>query len=110
VAYPRRQFDVGLAAVDRLPEGLLGLAHPVLDRVAVLPQLLGGPGAFTTFPGEAFAASRSRLEQADSTLTYYNQVDRGGHFAAWEQPEPFAAEGRAAFRRLRAPQNPEPRR
>ncbi|NYJ08214.1 epoxide hydrolase family protein [Petropleomorpha daqingensis] len=59
------------------------------------------PAAFTTFPGEAFAAPRSWLEQAYPTLTYYNRVDRGGHFAAWEEPELFATEVRAAFRSLR---------
>jgi pimeloyl-ACP methyl ester carboxylesterase len=68
------------------------------------------PAAFTTFPGEGFAAPRSWVEQAYPTLTYYNRVDRGGHFAAWEEPELFATELRAAFRSLREPQVPEPRR
>jgi hypothetical protein len=43
------------------------------------------------------------------SLTYFNEVDRGGHFAAWEEPELFATEVRAAFRALRRPQIPEPR-
>jgi pimeloyl-ACP methyl ester carboxylesterase len=68
------------------------------------------PAAFTTFPGEAFAAPRSWAEQAYPTLSYYNRVDRGGHFAAWEEPELFAAELRAAFRPLRPSRIPEPRR
>jgi pimeloyl-ACP methyl ester carboxylesterase len=67
------------------------------------------PAAFTTFPGEAFAAPRSWVEQAYPTLTYYNRVDRGGHFAAWEEPKLFAEELRAAFRPLRRPQVPAPR-
>jgi pimeloyl-ACP methyl ester carboxylesterase len=57
--------------------------------------------AFTTFPGEVFAAPRSWVEQAYSNLTYFNEVDKGGHFAAWEEPELFAAEVRAAFGSLR---------
>jgi pimeloyl-ACP methyl ester carboxylesterase len=68
------------------------------------------PAAFTTFPGEAFAAPRSWVEQAYPTLTYYNRVDRGGHFAAWEEPELFATELGGAFRPLRRPQVPAPRR
>jgi pimeloyl-ACP methyl ester carboxylesterase len=68
------------------------------------------PAAFTTFPGEAFAAPRSWVEQAYPTLSYYNRVDRGGHFAAWEEPELFATEIRAAFRALRRPRVPQPRR
>jgi pimeloyl-ACP methyl ester carboxylesterase len=59
------------------------------------------PVGFTTFPGEIFQAPRSWVEQAYPNLTYFNEVDRGGHFAAWEEPELFAAEMRAAFRPLR---------
>ena len=59
------------------------------------------PVGFTTFPGEVWAAPRSWVEQAYPTLTYFNEVDRGGHFAAWEEPELFSAELRAAFRSLR---------
>jgi pimeloyl-ACP methyl ester carboxylesterase len=59
------------------------------------------PVGFTTFPGEIFQAPRSWVENAYPTLTYYNQVDRGGHFAAWEEPELFATEIRAAFSPLR---------
>jgi pimeloyl-ACP methyl ester carboxylesterase len=59
------------------------------------------PVAFTTFPGEIFQAPRTWVEKAYPTLIYYNKVDRGGHFAAWEQPELFSAELRAAFRSLR---------
>jgi len=78
--------------------------------VGQAPPPVTVPAAFTTFPGEAFAAPRSWLEQAYPTLTYYNRVDRGGHFAAWEEPELFATEVRAAFRPLHGPRIPEPRR
>jgi pimeloyl-ACP methyl ester carboxylesterase len=59
------------------------------------------PVAFTTFPGEIFAAPRSWVETVYPGLAYYNAVDRGGHFAAWEEPALFVAELRAAFRTLR---------
>jgi pimeloyl-ACP methyl ester carboxylesterase len=59
------------------------------------------PVAVTVFPGEIYQAPRSWTQQAYRTLVYFNVVDRGGHFAAWEQPELFAAELRAAFRPLR---------
>ncbi|HTX31787.1 MAG TPA: epoxide hydrolase [Solirubrobacteraceae bacterium] len=59
------------------------------------------PVGFTQFPGEIFRAPRSWVEQAYPTLSYFNKVDKGGHFAAWEEPELFATELRAAFRSLR---------
>ena len=59
------------------------------------------PVAMTVFPGEQYQAPRSWAEQAYPNLIYYNQVDRGGHFAAWEQPQLFTEELRAAFRSLR---------
>ena len=59
------------------------------------------PAAFTVFPGELWRAPRSWVEKTYSNLIYFNQVDKGGHFAAWEQPELFASEVRAAFRSLR---------
>jgi pimeloyl-ACP methyl ester carboxylesterase len=59
------------------------------------------PVGFTTFPGEVVAAPRSWVEKVYPTLNYFNEVDRGGHFAAWEEPELFAAEMRAAFSSLR---------
>jgi pimeloyl-ACP methyl ester carboxylesterase len=59
------------------------------------------PVGFTSFPGEIFRAPRSWLEQTYPNLVYFNEVDKGGHFAAWEQPELFATEIRAAFRSLR---------
>ena len=59
------------------------------------------PVGFTAFPGEIFAAPRSWVEKAYPSLTYFNEVDKGGHFAAWEEPELFATEIRAAFKPLR---------
>ncbi len=59
------------------------------------------PVGFTTFPGEIFRAPRSWVEKAYPHLTYFNEADRGGHFAAWEEPELFATEIRAAFSPLR---------
>jgi pimeloyl-ACP methyl ester carboxylesterase len=59
------------------------------------------PVAFTTFPGELWAAPRSWAEAVYPGLAYFNEVDRGGHFAAWEEPELFSSEVRAAFRALR---------
>ena len=59
------------------------------------------PVAVTVFPGEQYQPPRSWAEQAYPNLIYFNEVDKGGHFAAWEQPELFASEIRAAFRSLR---------
>jgi pimeloyl-ACP methyl ester carboxylesterase len=59
------------------------------------------PVAVSVFPGEQYQAPRSWAERAYPNLIYFNQVDRGGHFAAWEQPELFCAEIRAAFAPLR---------
>jgi pimeloyl-ACP methyl ester carboxylesterase len=65
------------------------------------PPDVSVPVGFTTFPDEIFAAPRSWVEQSYPRLTYFNKADRGGHFAAWEEPEVFATEVRAAFRSLR---------
>jgi pimeloyl-ACP methyl ester carboxylesterase len=59
------------------------------------------PVGFTTFPGEIWATPRSWAEAVYPGLTYFNEVDKGGHFAAWEEPELFTDEVRAAFRSLR---------
>ena len=59
------------------------------------------PVAVSVFPGEQYQAPRSWTERAYPKLIYYNKLDRGGHFAAWEEPQLFAAEVRAAFRSLR---------
>jgi pimeloyl-ACP methyl ester carboxylesterase len=59
------------------------------------------PVAVSVFPGEQYEAPRSWTERAYPKLIYYNKVDKGGHFAAWEQPQLFSAEVRAGFRPLR---------
>ena len=59
------------------------------------------PVAVSVFPGERYQAPRSWAERAYSKLVYFNELDRGGHFAAWEQPQLFSEEVRAAFRSLR---------
>jgi pimeloyl-ACP methyl ester carboxylesterase len=59
------------------------------------------PVAVTVFPGEIYRAPKSWTQRAYRNLVYFHEVDKGGHFAAWEQPELFAAELRAAFRSLR---------
>jgi pimeloyl-ACP methyl ester carboxylesterase len=55
----------------------------------------------SVFPGEQYQAPRSWAERAYPKLLYYNQLDKGGHFAAWEEPGLFASELRAAFQSLR---------
>ena len=65
------------------------------------PPAVSVPVGFTTFPGEIFRAPRSWVETSYPNLIYFNEVDRGGHFAAWEEPQLFAAEMRAAFSSLR---------
>ena len=65
------------------------------------PPPVSLPVGFTVFPGEIFRAPRTWVHQVYPTLTYFHEVDRGGHFAAWEEPELFASEVRAAFRFLR---------
>ena len=65
------------------------------------PPEVSLPVAFTVFPGEIFQAPRSWAERVYPNLIYFNEVDRGGHFAAWEEPELFTEELRAAFRSVR---------
>ncbi|MBX5194191.1 alpha/beta fold hydrolase [Rhizobium sp. NZLR10] len=66
-----------------------------LDKIPTLPV------AVSVFPGEIYQAPRSWTERAYGNLIYFNEVDNGGHFAAWEQPAIFTNEVRAAFRSLR---------
>jgi pimeloyl-ACP methyl ester carboxylesterase len=65
------------------------------------PPEVSLPVGFTTFPGEIWRTPRSWAEKSYPNLTYFNEADKGGHFAAWEEPEVFSAEVRAAFRSLR---------
>jgi pimeloyl-ACP methyl ester carboxylesterase len=61
------------------------------------------PVAITVFPGELYRAPETWARRAYRNLIYFHEVDKGGHFAAWEEPELFSAELRAAFRSLRQP-------
>ena len=65
------------------------------------PPEVSLPVGFTTFPGEIWRTPRSWVENSYPNVTYFNEVDKGGHFAAWEEPDLFASEVRAAFRSLR---------
>jgi pimeloyl-ACP methyl ester carboxylesterase len=65
------------------------------------PPMVSVPVGFTTFPGEIWASPRSWVETVYPSLAYFNAADKGGHFAAWEEPDIFAAEVRAAFNTLR---------
>jgi pimeloyl-ACP methyl ester carboxylesterase len=65
------------------------------------PPAISVPVGFTTFPGEIWRTPRSWAEKAYPTLSYFHEAGKGGHFAAWEEPEIFATEIRAAFRPLR---------
>jgi pimeloyl-ACP methyl ester carboxylesterase len=120
-------YKISRAFVDGQPSGGLTRDH-ILDNITVYwltgtgasaarsywesaraqalaagqaPPQVTIPVGFTTFPDEIFRAPRSWVELAYPTLTYFNEADKGGHFAAWEQPELFATEIRAAFRPLR---------
>ena len=95
-----------------LADGHRRLGRPVLlgGRTSARPQRLRSgqpppavtvPVGFTTFPGEIWASPRSWVETVYPDLAYFNEVDRGGHFAAWEEPQLFTNELRAAFRSLR---------
>jgi pimeloyl-ACP methyl ester carboxylesterase len=65
------------------------------------PPGISLPVAFTTFPDEIFAAPRSWVEKAYPSLVYFNRAERGGHFAAWEEPRLFSEELRAGFKGMR---------
>jgi pimeloyl-ACP methyl ester carboxylesterase len=79
----------------------LGRAQAAAQAAGQAPPAVSVPVGFTTFPGEIFPAPRSWVETVYPNPIYFNEVDRGGHFAAWEEPELFSAELRAAFRSLR---------
>jgi pimeloyl-ACP methyl ester carboxylesterase len=65
------------------------------------PKNVSIPVAVSAFPDELYQAPRSWAEKAFPKLIYYNKLDKGGHFAAWEQPQLFSEEVRAAFKSLR---------
>src|SRR5215211_757756 len=79
----------------------LGQAQAKALAAGQAPPEVQVPVGFTTFPGEIFRAPRSWVESSYPNLTYFNEAERGGHFAAWEEPQLFSDEVRAAFRSLR---------
>ena len=89
----------GTGASAARPYWEIGRAQALAAGQAPPPVSL--PVGFTTFPGEIFRAPRRWVEKGYPNLTYFHEVDRGGHFAAWEEPELFATEIRAAFMSLR---------
>jgi pimeloyl-ACP methyl ester carboxylesterase len=118
-------YKIGRAFVDGKPSGNL-TRDQILDNITVYwltgtgasaarsyweggqkpagsqtPPPVTIPVGFTTFPGEIWRSPRSWVEAAYPSLTYFNEVDKGGHFAAWEEPELFSSEVRAAFRSVR---------
>jgi len=120
-------YKISRAFVDGNPSGNLTRDH-ILDNITVYwltgtgasaarsywesgraqalaagqaPPQASLPVGFTTFPDEIFQAPRSWVEQGYPNIAYYNKAAKGGHFAAWEEPELFSTEVRAAFRPLR---------
>jgi pimeloyl-ACP methyl ester carboxylesterase len=78
-----------------------GQAQAAAAASGQTPPPVAIPVGFTQFPGEIFRAPRSWVEQAYPNVTYFNKAAKGGHFAAWEEPQIFSEEVRAAFRALR---------
>jgi len=78
-----------------------GLALAQARASGQAPPAVSLPVGFTTFPGEIWRTPRSWVENSYPNVSYFSEVDRGGHFAAWEEPELFSAEVRAAFSSLR---------
>jgi pimeloyl-ACP methyl ester carboxylesterase len=120
-------YKISRAFVDKQPSGNLTRDH-ILDNITLywltgtgasaareywesaqagvraagqMPPPVTIPVGFTTFPGEIWRSPRSWVQLGYPSLAYFNEVDRGGHFAAWEEPELFSQEVRAAFKKLR---------
>ena len=99
--YPRQHHDLladgtGASAARSYWEGGQAAA-----RAAGQAASVSLPVGFTTFPGEIFRAPRSWVDKLYPNVVYFNEVDKGGHFAAWEEPAVFTSEIRAAFSSLR---------
>jgi pimeloyl-ACP methyl ester carboxylesterase len=80
-----------------------GARGSVIVAAAQKTDEISLPVAITVFPDDVYRAPETWARRAYRNLVYFHEVDRGGHFAAWEQPELFSAELRAAFRPLRHP-------
>jgi pimeloyl-ACP methyl ester carboxylesterase len=116
-----RSYELIARVFDSQPEGLT--RDDILDNITLYwltntavssarlywenklaffaPKGITIPVAVSVFPDEIYAAPRSWAEKAFPKLIHYNRLDKGGHFAAWEQPEAFVRELRAAFKPLR---------
>jgi pimeloyl-ACP methyl ester carboxylesterase len=78
-----------------------GQAQAKAAAAGQAPPQVSVPVGFTQFPGEIFLAPRSWVEKSYPNVVYFNKAERGGHFAAWEEPELFSSELRSAFRTVR---------
>jgi pimeloyl-ACP methyl ester carboxylesterase len=78
-----------------------GQAAAAAEAAGQAPPPVSLPFGFTSFPGEIWRTPRSWVEAGYPNVTYFHEAERGGHFAAWEEPELFSAEVRAAFRSVR---------
>jgi len=87
----------GASATRSYWEGGQAAAH----AAGQAPPVVWLPAGFTVFPGEIFRAPRSWAEKLYPHVIYFHEAARGGHFAAWEEPELFTTEIRAAFKSLR---------
>jgi pimeloyl-ACP methyl ester carboxylesterase len=74
---------------------------PLLSAAAQKTAEISIPVGVTVFPGDIYRAPKSWTQRAYRNLVYFNEAEKGGHFAAWEEPELFSAELRAAFKSLR---------
>ena len=92
--------NTGTSSARLYWEGLAGGRSPALSAGERTSEI-ALPVAITVFPGESYRAPETWARRAYRNLIYFHEVDRGGHFAAWEQPQLFSEELRAAFRSLR---------
>jgi len=92
------QHVMNLTPCDRLRENS---GRGVTSAAAQQTAEIALPVAITVFPDEVYRALETWVRRAYRNLIYFHEVDKGGHFAAWEEPQLFAEEIRAAFRSLR---------
>ena len=93
--------NTGVSAARLYWEDRLGFFDPNAWPTADARAIVDIPVAVSVFPDEIYTPPRSWAEEAYPKLIHYNKLDKGGHFAAWEQPELFSEEVRAGFRSLR---------
>jgi pimeloyl-ACP methyl ester carboxylesterase len=93
--------NTGVSSARLYWENRLGFFDPTTWPTADPQAVVDIPVAVSVFPDEIYAAPRSWAEEAYPKLIHYNKLDKGGHFAAWEQPELFSEEVRTGFRKLR---------